>query len=118
MFFLVFPRLAAEFFLDLIYFPLWWYTGGILYAVSGCLNLIKTGNANLAPGLWIKNLFVPMFGQRDFQGRAVSVLIRFLNFVFRSIGLLLWVGVVFILLLLWIMVPLLVGYMLLISLAS
>ncbi len=118
MFFLVFPRLAAEFFLDLIYFPLWWYTGGILYILKTCGDLIKAGNQMLGPGLWLRNLFVPMFGQRDFQGRAVSVLIRFGNFVFRSIGLIMWLMIVFVLLLLWVMVPLLVGYMFILSLGA
>lgn len=118
MFLLIFPKLAAEFFLDLLYFPLWWYTGGILYVIEACGNLIKSGNRMLAPGLWIRNLFVPMFGQRDLQGRAVSVLIRFGNFVFRSIGLLLWMIVVFFLALIWVLLPLVIGYMFIISAAS
>lgn len=115
MFFLIFPKLVAEFFLDLFYFPLWWYTGGIIYILQACGNLISDGNRLMSPGLWIRNLFVPMFGQRDLQGRAVSVLIRFGNFIFRGIGLIVWTGVVIVLGLLWVLLPLVVGYMFLLS---
>lgn len=118
MFFLIFPRLVLEFILDIIFFPLWWYTGGIAYAIGRAKNLLSAGNENLAPGMWLKNLFVPMFGQHDFQGRMVSVIMRFLNFVFRSIFLLLWTLVVFALLLIWVLAPLGVTYMLIVSLAA
>lgn len=117
MFFIIFPRLVLEFFLDIFYFPVWWYTGGIVYALGVAKQLILSGNANLAPGMWLKNLFVPMFGQHDFQGRMVSVIMRFLNFVFRGIGLLVWVGVVLTLVMLWVLAPLAVAYFLIITLA-
>lgn len=118
MFYLIFPRLITEFFLDFIYFPVWWYTGGIMYALGVAKNLIAGANANLAPGMWLKNLFVPMFGQRDFQGRMVSVIMRFLNIILRSIALLLWVVIVLILVLAWVLMPLAVVYLLIISLAA
>lgn len=117
MFFLIFPRLVLESILDIIYFPLWWYTSGIAYAVNGAQNSISVANNTLAPFMWLKNLFVPMFGQHDFQGRMVSVIMRFLNFVFRGIGLLIWTIVIFGLLLAWVLVPLGIVYMLIVSLA-
>ncbi len=118
MFFLIFPRLVLEFILDIIIFPLWWYTGGIAYAIGRAQNLLSTGNANLAPFTWLKNLFVPMFGQHDFQGRMVSVIMRFLNFIFRGIALLVWTIIVFALLLTWVLTPLGVLYMLIVSLTA
>ncbi len=118
MFFLIFPRLVLEFLLDIIFFPLWWYTGGIAYAIGAARNLLSSANANLAPFMWLKNLFVPMFGQHDFQGRMVSVIMRFLNFIFRGIALLLSTVLVFALLLAWVLAPLGVVYMLIVSLAA
>jgi hypothetical protein len=118
MFFLIFPRLVLEFILDIFYFPLWWYTNGIVYAVNGAQNALSTANTNLAPFMWLKNLFVPMFGQHDFQGRMVSVIMRFLNFIFRGIALFIWTLIVFVLLLAWVLVPLGVLYMLIVSLAT
>ena len=36
--------------------------------------------------LWLKNLFVPMFGQHDWQGRLVSFLIRLVQLIARGIA--------------------------------
>lgn len=118
MFLLIFPRLVAEFFLDLVYFPLWWYTGGLLHALESAKNLWLSGNALLSPQLWLKNIFVPMFGQHDLQGRLVSFVVRLGNVIFRGFGLLVWTFVVLAVLLLWVLIPLGVGYMLIIAVAT
>lgn len=118
MFFLVLQRLAIEFILDILYFPVWWYTGGIIYVLGACGNFLSAANGLLAPGLWLKNIFVPMFGQYDLQGRLVSFFMRLMNVLFRSIGMFMWFLIVAVLLLLWIFVPLLVGYMLIVSWAG
>jgi len=112
MWILVFQRIALEFFLDFLYFPLWWFTHGAWQSAEFCINLFLTGNQFLAPGLWLKNLFVPMFGQTDFQGRLVSVMMRFFNVIFRSLALLIWLAVVFLIFLLWFVIPILVIFML------
>ena len=118
MFFAVLPRLLLEFLLDIFYYPVWWYTGGLVYMVGAVGRVFSAGNSFLAPGLWLKNLFVPMFGQHDLQGRLVSFIIRLGNFLFRSFGLLLWSVIVLCLIVLWVFVPLFVLYMMIISLAA
>lgn len=118
MWFLVIERLAVEFILDLVYFPIWWYTGGIVYVFGVCRDFLSSANGFLAPGLWLKNIFVPMFGQYDLQGRLVSFFMRLMNVIFRSIGLFLWSLVILILFLLWIVVPLLIMYMFIISIGT
>jgi len=115
MWVLVLQRMALEFIIDLIYFPLWWYSSGAKGALIFCINLIKEANANLAPGLWLKNIFVPMFGQWDWQGRIMSFFMRSVNVVFRTIGLLIWVAIMVVVFLLWLAFPGFVVYMLLIS---
>ncbi|KKQ27308.1 MAG: hypothetical protein US42_C0011G0046 [Candidatus Magasanikbacteria bacterium GW2011_GWC2_37_14] len=111
MWILVLQRLTLEFFLDFLYFPIWWFTSGILHSTKFCWNLFLDGNILLAPGLWLKNLFVPMFGQSDFQGRLVSVMMRFFNVIFRSIALFIWLLVVFVIFLLWINIPIFLVFM-------
>lgn len=118
MYFLVLQRLLIEFILDFFYFPVWWYTGGVAYALQACGNLISSANGLMAPGLWLKNIFVPMFGQHDWQGRMVSFLVRLANVIFRSLAMVVWLLVVFILFLFWVALPLFVGYMLIISSGS
>ena len=111
MWIVVLQRMALEFVLDLLYFPIWWYTGGVKHAAIFCYHLLQDGNMFLAPGLWLKNMFVPMFGQTDFQGRLMSIFMRFSNFIGRSIGLIIWFFVVLILFALWFVFPVFVVYM-------
>ena len=118
MFFAVLPRLLIEFFIDIFYYPIWWYTGGIVYVLNAAKNTFSAGNGFLAPGLWLKNLFVPMFGQHDLQGRLVSFIIRLGNVIFRGFGLLLWSVVVLVMIFVWVLAPLVVIYMLIIALGS
>jgi hypothetical protein len=110
MWILIAQRIVLDFLLHVIYFPFWWYTGGIKHAGLYCVNLLRSGSDYLAPGLWLQNIFVPMFGQSDWQGRIVSVLIRIVNIIGRGFGLLIWTVVVFALFILWIIWPIFVIY--------
>ena len=107
---IILQRLFLEAVLDILYFPVWWYTKGAVHALRWCFNLLKTGNENLAPGLWLANLFVPMFGQFDWQGRIVSFLMRLVQIFARTVALAVWVSLCFILFLGWLALPVLVVY--------
>ena len=98
-------KLIAQFFLDIFYFPVWWYSLGAKQAFLSCIGLIGDANANLAPGLWLKNIFVPMFGQTDWQGRITSFFMRLVNVIGRGFGLCIWIVVVWILFLIWLLLP-------------
>ncbi|HAZ28938.1 MAG TPA: hypothetical protein DCY48_04155 [Candidatus Magasanikbacteria bacterium] len=115
MWILVFQRIAIEFILDVLYFPLWWYTAGAKHTLLFCVRLFQDANLSFAPLLWLKNLFVPMFGQRDLQGRLMSIFMRFVNVIGRSIALTVWFGVLVCLFLAWMIFPLAVSYMLFLS---
>lgn len=93
--------------MDLVYFPVWWYTAGFVRVLKGARGMIAGVNQQFAPGLWIRNLFVPMFGQTDWQGRLMSVFMRLANFVARSLALVVWSLIVVGLVILWIVLPIL-----------
>ncbi|HBU06781.1 MAG TPA: hypothetical protein DEB09_01730 [Candidatus Magasanikbacteria bacterium] len=116
MWILVLQRMALEFVFDLVYFPIWWFTGGVKQALKFCYGLMQDANMFMAPGLWLKNMFVPMYGQTDWQGRLMSIFMRFINVIGRSIGLFIWFLVVLVLFGLWLAFPIFIVYMLLISL--
>src|SRR3989339_665937 len=118
MWILVAQRILLECVVDIIYFPIWWFTAGARHALLFCVGLVQEANAMMAPGLWLKNIFVPMFGQWDWQGRIMSFFMRLANVIIRSICLTIWVGVVIVLFLLWILFPTFVLYMLLTSFLS
>lgn len=110
MFILILQRLLLEALLDLLYFPLWWYTGGIKYALANIYNVFQSGNLTLAPGLWLKNIFVPMFGQYDWQGRIISFFMRLANVIGRFFALLIWGVFCLGLLFIWFAIPLVIAY--------
>lgn len=110
MYILILQRLFLESILDIFYFPVWWYSHGAGRAGKWCWEIFKRGNANLAPGLWLANLFVPMFGQYDFQGRLVSFFMRLVQIIARAFALALWLGVCLIFFFGWLALPALVFY--------
>src|SRR3989338_1683872 len=118
MYLVIMQRLLLEAALDVIYFPLWWYTGGVKHAARWCFGLLNNGNRTLAPGLWLQNIFVPMFGQYDWQGKLVSFFMRSIQVVTRSIALLFWTVVCLILFLGWLVLPIVVVYGLITTVSS
>ncbi|OGH93229.1 MAG: hypothetical protein A2563_01320 [Candidatus Magasanikbacteria bacterium RIFOXYD1_FULL_40_23] len=110
MFILILQRLFLEAILDVFYFPVWWYTKGALHALRQCFQILKNGNASLAPGVWIVNLFVPMYGQFDIQGRIVSFFMRIVQIIARTFALALWFGFCSVLFIIWLALPVVVFY--------
>ncbi len=116
MWIIVLQRISIEFFWHLIYFPIWWYSVGLKKSFAFALDWFKMGNTYLAPGLWLKNIFVPMYGQRDFQGRLTSFFIRFVNVIIRGLGLLFWLVLSILVFMVWPALPVVFFYMFFISL--
>ena len=110
MFILVLQRIFLEAFLDIFYFPLWWYTGGAKHALLWCLDLFLSGNSFLAPWLWFVNLMVPMYGQRDFAGRIISFFMRLAQLFARTLALLIWFLVCLFLFFVWLVLPVVLVY--------
>lgn len=101
-------RILRDAILDVFYFPIWWYTGGAKYAFLSVWQMIKFGNINLAPGLWLKNIFVPMYGQFDIQGRIISFILRLVQIIARTFALAVWLIVCLFIFALWLVLPLVV----------
>ncbi len=110
MFIIVLQRLVIEALLDIFYFPVWWFSFGMKRSTLWCLEVFKTGNEWLAPGLWIANLFVPMFGQYDWQGRIISFFMRLAQIILRLIGLSFWTIFCLILFIVWVAWPVAIVY--------
>lgn len=118
MFVIIFQRLLLEAVLDVLYFPVWWYTRGLGHAGLWCFHLFQSGNASLGPGLWFKNIFTPMFGQSDWQGRIISFFMRSVNVIGRGIALMFWLVFCLILFVIWIILPLVMMYTIYLSIKS
>ncbi|PIT87349.1 MAG: hypothetical protein COU31_03295 [Candidatus Magasanikbacteria bacterium CG10_big_fil_rev_8_21_14_0_10_40_10] len=107
---IIFQRLLLEVIFDLLYFPIWWYSRGMAHAVVWCGHLFFAGNSVLAPGLWLKNIFVPMYGQYEWRGRLISFFVRLVNIIARALLLALWLIFSFSFFVIWLALPLLMIY--------
>jgi len=83
---------------DFLYFPVWWYSFGFLKTLRGVGNFYRAQEASLNLLVWLKNIFVPMYGQYDVAGRLISFFIRLIQIIYRGLAMLIVVilGLVFI----------------------
>ena len=70
--------------------PLFWYGRGAGDAARYCKRLIVAQAARGGVGVWLRNLFVPMFGQRDAIGIIISFFVRLFQIIIRGVALVLW----------------------------
>ena len=103
-------KILAEIIQDLIMFPLWWYSRGLTQLGEGLIKFLVNRQKSLALFVWIKNIFKPMYGQQDWQGIMISIFIRFIQIVFRSLVLFFWLIVAVVILLFWLALPLIAVY--------
>ncbi|MBP9760890.1 MAG: hypothetical protein KBD15_01455 [Candidatus Magasanikbacteria bacterium] len=113
---LLIQRLVLEFFFDILYAPVWWYSVGAKQVLIALLRTAKHASLRLAPMLWLKNIFVPMFGQTDWQGRMVSFFMRLVNVIGRSFALVIVSVLLLGVFLFWVAVPISIGMFLVQSL--
>lgn len=109
---MVAQRIIVDFVLHILYFPVWWFSFGLAHTGRTCVHLVQNVNITLAPGLWFRNLFVPIYGADDWEGRIISFFLRLVNAIVRSAILLVWMAFVLFLFALWIVLPVFFVYML------
>jgi len=103
--------IAIEIIWDIIYFPIWWYTKGLMRAANYCLNSANFHiHRRLALGVWLRSMFKPMYGDYSREGRIISFFMRLVVLVYKLIATGLWLILLFVLFLLWLVLPLLIIY--------
>ena len=95
---------------ELLYWPVWWYTRGLLNVLKFWVNEIRDQEQRLGVHIWLKNIFTPMFGQYDWEGRIISFFMRLVQIIVRSIVLLIWSVMVSFFVIVWIVFPVVVIY--------
>ena len=103
-------KILGEIVRDIAYFPVWWYTRGLVELIERLFNFIADRQRSLALAVWMKNILKPMYAQYDWQGRLISILMRVVQIILRSLVLLFWVIAVFVVFILWVILPPLVIY--------
>lgn len=89
-------------------FPFWWYSNGLVKMAQLVIGSVKGYAAMLSVRVWIKNIFVPMYGERDIQGRIISFFIRVVQILVRSFALFVFCLLSTLLFLLYLALPLFV----------
>lgn len=77
--------LLADVIGDALYFPLWWYSRGLLRFLKAVWGRLRNLAARLGLGVWTRYLFTPMFGQYDATGRIISFFVRVFQILVRSV---------------------------------
>jgi hypothetical protein len=95
---------------DIFFFPFWWYSFGLFKTAKRLAIFISDKQKSLALLVWMKNIFVPMYGQRDIQGFIISFFIRLVQIIFRGLIFIFWLAAALVLLLLWLVLPAVVIY--------
>ncbi|MDQ7814914.1 MAG: hypothetical protein RDU25_03880 [Patescibacteria group bacterium] len=72
---------------SIAWFPVWWYTVGLKRQAVKAVRALEYRYQAYGFRIWIRNFFVPMYGQYDFGGRAISILMRFVVLIGRGIAL-------------------------------
>jgi hypothetical protein len=106
--FLTYPlKIILQIIGEILYFPIWWYSVGFIRAAKRAFRFWQAQEESLGFSIWVKNIFVPMYGQHDAASRIISFFMRLIQIIFRGLILLLWFGLVLLFLLLWLVFPIL-----------
>lgn len=100
-------KIIVSLLLEIVYFPIWWYSVGFFRLLKNVGNFLKDRENSLGFWVWAKNIFVPMYGQSDWAGRFISFFVRLVQIIFRGLALLIWSLIGLVVLILWLILPLL-----------
>ena len=103
-------KILGEISREIFYFPMWWYSRGFLTMTKGTITFLRDREKSLALLVWIKNIHKPMYGQADWQGMLISVFIRIIQIIFRSIVMLVYITFALVAIVLWVTLPFIVFY--------
>lgn len=102
--------LFLDFIGEILYFPIWWYTLGFKSVLLSFFHNLKEAQRNLGLGLLFRNIFKPMFGQSDREGRIISFFMRLLIVTYKSILFLAQTILYFLVIIFWLGLPVIVAW--------
>lgn len=102
--FLTLKFIALDVVGDIVYWPVWWYTRGLKKLILYIYNEVAYFENRIGLHMWLKNLFKPMYGQYDWQGRLISFFMRFCVLIYKLVKFIIWIFILFIILFIWVLV--------------
>lgn len=102
--------ILIEVLLDIVYFPVWWYTKGLAKLVRFFARSLSNMASSLSLKIWLRHMFTPMYGQYDWQGRMISFMMRFVMLIYKTVVFVIWIILLICLLIFWIAAPIIIVY--------
>lgn len=87
--------------LDVVRFPVWWYTTGTAQAWRFVLGELLGVVDRLSLRILLRNFFKPMYGDYTRSGRIISFFMRLITFIFKFFALTIWTVLLFGLFVAW-----------------
>lgn len=103
-------KIIAQILGEILYFPFWWYSVGLVRLLVVLGKFWRNQERSSGFSVWLKNIFVPMYGQRDIASRLISFVMRSVQIVVRGIGLLFLLLFLLLLIILWLVLPVFLVY--------
>ncbi|MFA5076423.1 MAG: hypothetical protein WC480_03345 [Patescibacteria group bacterium] len=95
---------------DILYFPVWWYSVGLVKFIKRRLHSIASFEESIGLTVWILNWAKPMYGQYDIAGKIISFIFRTIGIFWKGLELMFYLVLSLIMLLVWLGLPILVVY--------
>lgn len=109
---LAFLQSLAQLIFDIIFAPIWWYTSGLVKFLRWALFFEKDRFQKVGVYVWIRNIFVPMYGQYSREGRIISFFMRLVQIIARLGFMAVYTMIVLALILVYLVLPIFVAYQL------
>jgi len=91
--------------LEVLYFPVWWYSRGLKKTAIFCWKRVKDGSRALALSILIRNIFKPMYGQKGWDAYILSLFVRFFQLLWLLLLMFLWIVLWLCVLFAWLVLP-------------
>lgn len=102
----------AQLIFDIVFAPIWWYTTGFVKFLRWAFVFEKDRFQKVGVYVWIRNIFVPMYGERSKSGRIISFFMRLVQIIFRLGFMALYTMMVLAMIVVYLALPVLVVYQL------
>lgn len=82
--------LIYDYLKKIIYFPLWWYSRGLVNIMRSASRSLATANNRLSLSILLRYWFKPMYGQYDTAGKLISFFMRTAQLLWHLFLMLIW----------------------------
>lgn len=95
---------------EIIFFPIWWYSFGVVVVLRKLRDFIIEREKGLVLLVWMKNLGKPMYSQYTWDGIIISFFVRLFQIIVRGIVMIFWIAMCLAVFVFWLILPILIIY--------